>query len=301
MPDLRIPRFHELLLPTLKAVSALGGSGSIPEIESRVVATQRLSEQQQDVLHKGGPQTEIAYRIAWCRTYLKYFELLTNSARGVWALTEAGDQFLADPALTDDKRVRILQDKRAERNRDARRERRARRDNGENGAEPAEVGEDVDEFDTGFRWKETLIRTMVALSADQFERLAQRLLREADFESVVVTGRSGDQGIDGTGTYRLGLMTFPVFFQCKKYAGSVGPGAVRDFRGAMQGRGDKGLLITTGTFTAAAKDEAVRPGTTPIDLVDGDRLCGLLKRYELGVQTRQVEQVTVDPQYFADL
>ena len=80
---------------------------------------------------------------------------------------------------------------------------------------------------------------------DAFERLARRLLREADFDSVKVTGQSGDGGIDGHGVYRLGLMSFPVFFQCKRYRGSVGAGAVRDFRGAMAGRGDKGLLITT--------------------------------------------------------
>jgi restriction system protein len=132
---------------------------------------------------------------------------------------------------------------------------------------------------------------------DAFERLAQRLLREADFDSVNVTGKSGDGGIDGLGVYRLGLMSFPVFFQCKRYQGSVGSGAVRDFRGAMAGRGDKGLLITTGSFTTDAKKEAARDGAPPIDLIDGDRLCQLLKQYELGVRTvtRTVEDVSIDP------
>jgi restriction system protein len=124
------------------------------------------------------------------------------------------------------------------------------------------------------RWKELLLDQLMDLPSDAFERLAQRLLREADFDSV--NGKSGDGGIDGLGVYRLGLVSFPVFFQCKRYRGSVSPGAVRDFRGAMAGRGDKCLLITTGTFTADAKKEATRDDAPPIDLIDGDRLGELL-------------------------
>ncbi len=152
-------------------------------------------------------------------------------------------------------------------------------------------------------WKEHLLETLLAVPPDQFERLARRLLREAGFISATVTGKSGDGGIDGIGVYRLSLVSFPVFFQCKRYKGSVGAGAVRDFRGAMSGRGDKGLLITTGNFTAEAKSEATRDGAPPIDLIDGERLCDLLKDYELGVRCtiRQVEEVEVLPEFFIDL
>src|SRR5712691_372026 len=152
-------------------------------------------------------------------------------------------------------------------------------------------------------WKEQLLDQLMAMRPDGFERLASRLLREADFDSVNVTGKSGDGGIDGLGAYRLGLVSFPVFFQCKRYRGSVGPGAVRDFRGAMAGRGDKGLLITTGTFSVDAKKEATRDGTPPIDLIDGDRLCDLLKKYDHGVSTttRTVEDVTVSTMFFAEI
>ena len=152
-------------------------------------------------------------------------------------------------------------------------------------------------------WKEQLLDQLMGMRPDAFERLAQRLLREADFDSVNVTGKSGDGGIDGLGVYRLGLVSFPVFFQCKRYQGSVGAGAVRDFRGAMAGRGDKGLLITTGTFTADAKREATRDGAPPIDLIDGDRLCELLKRYDLGVRTatRTIEDVSIDVAFFGEV
>src|SRR5690606_28115563 len=103
---------------------------------------------------------------------------------------------------------------------------------------------------------------------------------------------------DGVGIYRLGLLSFPVYFQCKRYKGSVGAGEVRDFRGALQRRGEKGILMTTGAFTSAAKAEASRDGATPVDLIDGDRLCELLKQYELGISVRTVEEVGVDNEFF---
>ena len=148
-----------------------------------------------------------------------------------------------------------------------------------------------------------LLSALQNISPDQFERLARRLLREAGFVSATVTGKAGDGGIDGIGVYRVSLLSFPVFFQCKRYVGSVGSGAVRDFRGAMSGRGDKGLLITTGTFTSEAKRELTRDGAPPVDLIDGDQLCDLLKQYELGVHcsVRQIEDVAVDSEFFAEL
>jgi hypothetical protein len=101
----------------------------------------------------------------------------------------------------------------------------------------------------------------------------------------------------------IAALTFPVYVQCKRHRGSVGAGAVRDFRGAMAGRGGKGLLITTGSFTGEARQEAARDGATPVDLVDGEELCDLLKRFGLGVQTqlREIEEVTLEPSFFDDI
>lgn len=297
-----VPAYHEYFLPTLRAVDDLGGSGSIAEIVDAVIKAQAYTEEQQAVLHKNGPGTEIGYRLAWARTYLKYFGLLSNSTRGVWAITDEGTRFLHAPGLTDEQRARKLQEFRSAHVKAAAIERAARtpRPNGNADGDLDALAED----DTG-DWKERLIATLTAesFSPAAFERLAQRLLREADFESVVVTGRSGDQGIDGLGTYRLGLLTFPVFFQCKRYTKSVGPGEVRDFRGAMAGRGEKGLLVTTGTFTAEAKKEANRDGATPIELIDGDKLCDLLQQYDLGVRTTQrvVEEVKIVAEFFQDI
>ena len=136
------------------------------------------------------------------------------------------------------------------------------------------------------------------MTPDGFERLSQRLLREAGFIKVEVTGRSGDGGIDGIGVLRVNLLSFQVLFQCKRYQGSVGAGAVRDFRGAMVGRSDKGLIITTGTFSGDARREATRDGAPAIDLIEGDTLCDLLKRLKLGVSTEMVERVVVDADWF---
>lgn len=296
MPNVDIPQYHEFLLPTLQAVDALGGSGSISEIVEAVLKQQQFTDEQQTKLHNEGPETEIGYRLAWARTYLKGMGLLTNSQRGVWTLTEQGRALLSDPDLNDAGRKALIQKLRAaylEQVRQARKNRAV-----QSGGDPSAV-----DTPASISWKEELLDAVMEMLPDAFERLAKRLLREADFESVNVTGGSGDGGIDGLGVYRLGLLSFPVFFQCKRYRGTVRPSAVRDFRGAMAGRGDKGLLITTGTFTADAKREATRDGAPPIDLIDGDRLCQLLQRYELGVHTvtRQEEDVSVDRAFFQDV
>ena len=138
------------------------------------------------------------------------------------------------------------------------------------------------------------------MSPAAFERLTQRLLREAGFREVEVLGKSGDGGLDGVGVYRLSLVSFPIYFQCKRYNGSVPSSSVRDFRGAMAGRGEKGLLVTTGTFTRSARDEASRDGAPPVQLIDGEDLCDLLKEYDLGVttRTRQIEDIEVDGNWF---
>ncbi len=294
--DPEIPQYHEFLWPTLQAVSELGGSASISEIVETVIRREGFTDQQQAVLHNDGPNTEIAYRLAWARSYLKGMGLLTNSARAVWTLTDEGTGLLTDPLATDEQRLQRVRELWLSYMTELRKAQRGKQQpKPVSGATP-----DPEPPAAAQTWKEQLLDALMEMQPGAFERLAKRLLREADFASVNVTGQSGDGGIDGLGVYRLGLVSFPVFFQCKRYQGSVSPGAVRDFRGAMAGRGDKGLLITTGTFTADAKKEATRDGAPTIDLIDGDRLCELLKRYELGTVTRLVEEVTVNPSFFAE-
>lgn len=284
-----VPPYTDMLWPTLQAAKALGGSASIAELDAAVIEAEQFSSDQQDVLHGDGPQTEIQYRLAWARTYLKGMGLLTNSKRGVWTVTEAGQT--AAPTDIGPLHAQFV----------ASSKKKGKKKSGQKSNVASEL--DQVEAEAEADWKDELLDTLLKMSPTGFERLAQRLLRESGFSSAVVTGRSGDGGIDGQGVYQISLLSFPVFFQCKRYSGSVGSSAVRDFRGAMAGRGDKGLLITTGTFTNDARAESTRDGAPPIDLIDGDRLCDLLKEYGIGVSTteRVVEDVKVQADYFSSL
>ena len=285
-----VPSYKDLLWPTLRAVRDIGDSGTIEEIVEKVIELEGFTEEQQAVPHGDGPASEIEYRLAWARTYLKGMGALNNSKRGVWSTTELGRSMT--PQDIAERHAAYLAELR-----EARKAKKAA------GGADEELAGDGAEGGTARDWKEQLIEQLLAIPPDRFERLARRLLREAGFISATVTGSSGDGGIDGIGVYRLSLVSFPVFFQCKRYKGSVGAGAVRDFRGAMSGRGDKGLLITTGSFTGDAKQEATRDGAPPVDLIDGDRLCELLREYELGVRRtiRQIEDVEVVPEFFVDI
>ncbi len=169
-------------------------------------------------------------------------------------------------------------------------------------ADPSDEAAGVVETLAELAWHQQLHKILLSLDPSAFERLAQRLLRESGFVQVQVTGKSGDGGIDGVGIARInGFLSFHVLFQCKRYQGSVTAGQIRDFRGAMQGRTDKGLFLTTGTFTRDAIKEATRDGAPPIDLIDGEQLVQRLKELGLGVKITMIESVEVDTDWFVKI
>lgn len=281
------PTFDELLWPTLRALKAMGESGTNEEILAKIIELEAIPSDVQAIQHTDNRQSKINYDLAWAKTYLKKIGAIDNSSRGVWAITKEGE------TLTDDE-VRLIPGRVRKRVVEARHDR-------QNSASEESDG-DAGDLDRDERfWKDELLELLRGLHPNAFEKLAQRLLREAGFIKVEVTGRSGDGGIDGLGVLRVNLLSFQVSFQCKRYQATVGPSAIRDFRGAMVGRSDKGLLITTGTFTPDAKREATRDGAPAIDLIDGDQLCDLLRRLKLGVKTEMVEKITVEPNWFADI
>ena len=278
-----MPTQKQLMWPVLQAVQALGGSARISEISGQVAKQEGFSEELLGVMHKpGSPQTELDYRLAWARTYLKNIGALVNSSRGVWALTDSG------------RRLSREQVEKLHRSPTPQPEPEVDQPEADDTPDPEGRHEDPD------RWRSDVLDRLLEMAPDAFERLAQRLLREAGFRNVEVLGKSGDGGLDGVGVYRLSLVSFPTYFQCKRFRGSVPAGAVRDFRGAMSGRGDKGLLITTGSFTQKAREEATRDGAPPVDLVSGDELCDLLKEYRLGVKVteRVIEDIEIDSGFF---
>jgi restriction system protein len=275
-------KYDDLLNPVIQALKSLGGSGTNEEINNKVAEIVKIPSDQLEVLHnpeKGG-MTEIEYRLMWTRTYLKIYGIIENSTRGVWSLTEKGS---TQDKVDEKDVVRVVREQMKK--------------------NKQETNED-DEPNHKIEWQEELLDVILAMSPSAFERLIQRILRESGFVQVEVTGQSGDGGVDGHGILRLGgLLSFHVIFQAKRWKGAVGSSQVRDFRGAMVGRADKGLLITTGAFTKDAIKEASRDGAPAIDLIDGDQLVEKLKQLSLGVNTKkiEVEQVVIDRKWFASL
>lgn len=283
----QIPKYRELMNPLLEALHELGGSGSIEEIAQKVIELSDLPEELLNIPHnpEKSSQTEIEYRLAWARTYLKKYGLLDNSDRGVWVIVpEKRDVKSVDPH-------EVVKTVRAEHKKQ---KQAITKDKSPDDEADIEIPEESES------WRSILHHVLINdLAAEGFERLTKRILRESGFIQVEVTGRSGDGGIDGKGIMRIGgLLSFHVIFQCKKYKGTVTASDVRDFRGAMIGRADKGLFITTGTFTRDAVREATRDGAPPIDLIDGDQLADKLKELRLGIKTEMVEKISVDTEWF---
>jgi restriction system protein len=278
-----LPKYHEFMLPTLRALNELGGSGSVDEIQDRVVTTTALTPEQLELTYPTSGAAIAVDRMSWARSWMKHGGFVASGGRAIWVLTDLGREALNWSPEQIRKKCH-----------DEYKAKQAARAAEEEAAAP----DDDAELETD--WKDSLLAVLKNMDPAAFERLGQRILRESGFVKVEVTGKSGDGGIDGTGVLRMNLISFQVLFQCKRYAGSVSSGTVRDFRGAMQGRADKGLVITTGTFTPDARREATRDGAPAIDLIDGEALCLLLKDLKLGVQVREVrtEEITLDQAFF---
>lgn len=261
--------------PTLEALQQLGGSGHIDEIYDRVVAIGDFSQAELDQIHgdKAGAPTEIHYRLAWSRTYLKNAGYIVNSARGVWRLTDKGRE------VRDLDVQEVVKEAHAN-------------------STPSSPSQAETLADDSPHWKAQLLAVLTTeVAPDAFERLVGFILRESGFSDVTVTAASGDKGIDGIGYLKVNdFMSFKIAFQCKRYTGTVGSPAIRDFRGAVTGRADRGLFITTGRFTSDAMEEARRDGAMPVELIDGSALADKMRELSIGVQDR----VYVDAQWLRE-
>lgn len=286
--SLEVPAYNDMMCELLQAMKDLGGSGTIREIDDRTIEILELPSEVQEIMHGNSSKTEVEYRLAWTRSYMKKVGILENSSRGVWALTTKGREL---EKINPEKIVQKVREMTSLKAQDAH-EVNTEDENLEN--------DGVDAPEEIQSWREKLKNVLLNLKPDAFERLTQRLLRESGFTQVKVTGKTGDGGIDGMGIVKLnGIISFHMLFQCKRYAGAVGTGEIRDFRGAMQGRDDKGLFITTGKFSGPAIEEANRPGATPIDLVDGEELVDKLKELQLGVAP--VNDYIIDEAWFLSI
>lgn len=271
-------KYDQLFNPMLKALHMLDGSGTNSEVEEKLISILDLSNDEIEDIHRGNT-TKLAYRSAWARNYLKRLGLIENSERAVWALTPEGRKTKEINKEQAKKIVKKLSGvkKKVEK------------------SGSVEGSEEISQFG----WEEELISILRQIEPSAFERLCQRFLRELGFTNVEVIGKSGDGGIDGVGVIKLGgVLSFHVVFQCKRYSGSVSSSAIRDFRGAMIGRADKGLFITTGRFTRDAEKESQRDGAPPIDLIDGNAFAEHLKKLRLGIRVLIKEEVAINATWF---
>jgi len=279
--QIEVPAYHTFFGPVIEALKQLGGSGSNQEIYEKVTEILSISDEILDIPHNDGPMTKVEYRLRWTQTYLKKDKAIINTTKGIWTLLPRGRDFTQEDIQGVLNRVKSKLKK----------QRKEKEKNSPDLEASTDLAEDIE-------WNTELLEVLKKMDPYAFERLSQRILRESGFVKVQVTGKSGDGGIDGVGVLRMNLISFQVMFQCKRYKDSVSSPAVRDFRGAMTGRAAKGLIITTGTFTADAKREAVRDGAPAIDLIDGDALCDLLKNLKLGVETKMIEEVSINANFF---
>jgi restriction system protein len=273
-------RFVRMYGPLLDALRDAGGEGSPREIQ-RTVADAVLggTEERNRELKSGGNAAE--NEVAWARNNLREAGLIDGSTRGIWRLTAKGweTHLTLSAAKQLGRHAKIKMNQLVDQ-------------------QPDLVLETPAPTEPELPKAKTLLETIQSLPPKGFERLCQRILRELGFAEVTVTGRSGDGGIDGDGVLMVNeLVSFRVLFQCKRYVGSVSSTELTNFRGAMSGRTDKGIFLTTGHFTSNAQKEAIREGVPPVELVDGERLVALMEKRLLGVKPRTVYDI--DEAFFA--
>lgn len=278
----RIPTYAQLIEVTYLALMELGGSGKNSEINAKATAFLKLSDDVLNIPHLDSSSlSEVDYRLAWARTLLKNYGAIENSSRSVWSVTSR----FSDVEAVDGEYI--------EKNCRKKLPVKEKRLTPEQAMEEAgvEIPEEVRP------WRKRLHTVLLGMNPYSFERLTQRLLRECGFVDVSVTKKSGDGGIDGTGKLKInGIFSFNIAFQCKRYQGSVGAAEIRDFRGSLTTDIEKGVFITTGSFSKAAKLEASMPGKHQIDLMDGEEFISKLAEYGIGVH--EIKDYEIDEEYF---
>jgi restriction system protein len=281
------PAFVQYMEPVISSLRALGGSARPPEVVDKVAELLKVSDEKRAEQMASG-NARFDNMVAWARFYLAKAGVIDSSKRGVWALTDKGR---ASKPLSAADALELFKSVQQTFSVGPRKSRAQAADTAS--SEDDQLAPEASDLEDATDHREEVLGILMSLPSSGFERFCQRLLREAGFQEVQVTGRSGDEGIDGIGLLQVNpLVSFKVLFQCKRYRKSVTPSHVRDFRGAMGGRADKGIIITTGTFTSDARKEAVRDGVPAIELVDGQKLVGMLENLELGLEPVKAFRIT---------
>lgn len=294
--NLEDTKFSYYINPVIDSIKALGGSARPQEVYKYIARTLNLPDKILNEDKKSGG-SRFENQVAWARFYLAKADIIDSSRHGVWSLTDKGRKITN---LNKDEISHLIKEVQAQAQPTQGRGRISQ--NVILRKKTCQAEEDITEISPPSEqadYRPRLLEIILAMPPSGFERLCQRLLRESGFQEVTVTGRSGDGGIDGVGILQINpFVTFKVIFQSKRYSGSVSSPQIRDFRGAMMGRADKGIIITTGSFTADAKREAIRDGVPPIELVDGETLLNMFEQLELGLKPRTTYDI--DNNFFDD-
>ena len=273
--------FTKWMGPTLDALRELDGSGNPKEVSSAIARKLKLPDTVLEATMKSG-STRFHNQVQWARQYLVWEGMIDSSKRGIWSLTPKG--FKAQISEEEGRRIFLKWVDIFQKVRKNKTAKEFVEEQEEYEPEEIEVAKETD-----------LLELLQKLSPKGFEQICGRLLRESDFEDVQITGKSHDGGIDGYGILKINpFITMKVLFQFKRYKGTVSRSQVGDFRNAMLGRAEKGILITTGAFSQDAIKEANREGAPKIELVDGEKLVEMFKRVELGMTPKTVYEIDLN-------
>lgn len=279
---------QKLVKPVMDALRVLGNSGRNQEIADKVIENESISDEVANEFIGGKYKvTKLNAYLNTARIYLKHSGFIENTAPSVWAIVPGKASEKIDPSKIEGKYVRHRQEVRSKVTANA----------------PTSAENEADEEleSQANAWRTELLEVLTTLNPDAFERLVLGLLRVNGFVELEHTGKPGDQGIDGLGAFKInGLFSFNFALQCKRYKTDhrVSPGEIQGFRGAIPHHIEKGLFVTTASFTAGARKEASALGHKRIDLIDGDELVDKLKSARLGMKVETVERVVIDHEWY---
>lgn len=277
MTNIKLPHGRDLAYATLQAVDRRGGSAQSKELRNAVSEITGLTE---DELEKLSLKS-VKMQMGWARTGLKSSGHLDNSQWGVWALTIEGLLLVRSEPSAAQKAARQAYERGWGQ---IRREKALR--------EAAGASADSDG-----NWKDGLLQAIQKMGPAAFANLCSILLKEAGFRDLETAGGNGEDEFVGVGVYKHHLIRSRVYVQCQRRADRIPTREVRAFADAISSRANRGLFITTGTFTRDAQKVA-KDGSQPIDLIDGEELCDLLKEYGLGVKVETREHITINQKFF---
>ena len=266
-----IPSEKDIELPLLQEIEAAGGQGKPSDLYDKVAKHfPQLTSADQKARHPRSGLLIWTNRVQWTRQHLIYKGQVDGSTRGVWKITEKGRA-----------RIRAI-------SRPA----------------PSPRPLTLPTFSMLFDRERQQIRAqlhelLMNLHPQQFEAFAGKLLESVGFTGVEVTKYVGDGGIDGYGNLDMGVVKVKAAFQVKRWRQNVPRSEIDQFRGAIQGKFDQGIFVTTSDFADEAKKVSSVPGAVPIVLINGDKVLDIMLEKGLGVRQEPLTVARVDEEFFA--